>query len=115
MIFGQIDLPQPLGKPHKPATGQGEVVAHPDLQTDLPRRALERTSNPDRTFPILRALWIGESHLLLVVPQGPPSAEGDIGEVRLRRGRERLRQISGNRRWIGAIGNSDVLRRVVPG
>src|ERR1700730_13783054 len=115
MIFRQIDLPQPLGKPHKPAPSQGEVVAHPDLQTDLPRRALERTSNPDRTLPILGAFWIGESHLRLVVPQGQPSAEGDIGEVRLGARREWLRQISVNRRWIGAIGNSEVFRRVVPG
>ena len=29
------------------------------------------------------ALGVGESHLRLVVPQRPPSAEGDIGEVRL--------------------------------
>src|ERR1700682_5134890 len=95
MIFRQIDLAQPLGKPHKPAPSQAEVVAHPDLQTELPRGALERTSNPDRTLPILGALWIGESHLRLVVPHGPPSAEGDIGEVRLRRRRGGLGAVSG--------------------
>src|SRR6202047_3185581 len=98
MILRQIDLAQPLGKPHKPAPSQGEVVAHPDLQTELPRGAWEITSNPERAPPILGALWIGESHLRLVVPQGPPTAEGDIGEVRLGARGGGVRQINGNRR-----------------
>src|SRR5690606_28992097 len=67
---------------------RGSYMRRVDLAPDSPRRGLlghagilTATSNPNRTSPVARGVWVVESLLGAPVPQPPPGVETDLTEA----------------------------------